>query len=137
MPALGAMIRQVVESGKDVIVEFKEHKAKRSTAQNRLMWMWNQVIADHLREYLGQENSSQDVHEVLVRKKFGVRVLEVGAEEPIIVRKRTRKLTTKEFSEYLEWLDMYCAEYLQLILPRPEELYMLAIYGEGESCVLN
>jgi hypothetical protein len=32
-------------------------------------------------------------------------------------------------TEYLELLDSYCAEYLQLLLPHPSDL-MNAIYGE-------
>ncbi|KZN64202.1 hypothetical protein N473_15660 [Pseudoalteromonas luteoviolacea CPMOR-1] len=137
MPVIGSMIRAMIKNKKNVKVKFDEHKTSRSTAQNRLMWMWNQAIADHMREHFGQENSSQDVHEVFVRKKFGVKVLEVGTEEPIIVRKRTRKLSTKEFSEYLNWMDMYCADNLELLLPKPEDLYMLALYGEGEKHVSN
>ncbi|MAE02312.1 recombination protein NinB [Pseudoalteromonas lipolytica] len=130
MPQIGQAVRDMLRFGKDVVIEFKEFKAKRSLAQNRLMWVWNQEIAEHMREHFGQENSSEDVHEVFVRKKFGVRVIQAGNEEPIIVRKRTRKLNTKEFTEYLNWLEQYCAEYLELMLTRPDDLYMLALYGE-------
>lgn len=131
LPQIGQAVRDMLRLGKDVVIEFKELKAKRSLAQNRLMWVWNQEIAEHLREHFGQENSSEDVHEVFVRKKFGVRVIQAGNEEPIIVRKRTRKLNTKEFTEYLNWLEQYCAEYLELMLTRPDDLYMLALYGEA------
>ncbi|KZN64048.1 hypothetical protein N473_15725 [Pseudoalteromonas luteoviolacea CPMOR-1] len=137
MPIIGSMIREMIKAKKVVRLEFKEQNTIRSTAQNRLMWKWNQAISEFLREHHGQETSSADVHEVLVRKKFGVRVVQVGVEEPIIVRKQTRKLGTKQFAEYLEWMDMYCAEYLGLMLPKPEDLYMLAVYGEGEKRVLN
>ncbi len=133
MPQIGQAVRALLKQGKNVVVEFKEHKAKRSLAQNRLLWLWNQIIADYFREHFGQENSSQDVHEVFVRKKFGVDVIRVGREEPIIVRKRTRKLNTKEFCEYLNWLEQYCAEYLELLLPQPDDLYHLAMYGESNN----
>lgn len=133
MPVIGKAVRELLRQGKNVVVEFKEHKAKRSLAQNRLLWLWNQIIADHFREHFGQENSAEDVHEVFVRRKFGVKVIQAGNEEPIIVRKRTRKLNTKEFCEYLNWLEQYCAEYLELILPQPEDLYTLAIYGDASN----
>ena len=133
MPQIGQAVRALLKQGKNVVVEFKEHKAKRSLAQNRLLWLWNQIIADYFREHFGQENSSQDVHEVFVRKKFGVDVIRVGREEPIIVRKRTRKLNTKEFCEYLNWLEQYCAEYLEHLLPQPDDLYHLAMYGESNN----
>lgn len=133
MPQVGKAIRDILKQGKNVVIEFKEHKAERSLAQNRLLWVWNQEIANHFRVHFGQENSSQDVHEVFVRKKFGVDVIRVGREEPIIVRKRTRKLNTKEFCEYLNWLEQYCAEYLELMLPQPDDLYHLAMYGETTS----
>lgn len=131
MPAVGQAIRNLINTGKQVVIEFKEHKTTRTKAQNRLLWLWNQEIANYMREHYGQENSSEDVHEVMVRKKFGVKVIHIGNEEPILVRNRTRKLNTKEFTEYLEWLEMYSAEYLQLVLTRPEDLYILAIYGES------
>ncbi|MFT7316682.1 MAG: hypothetical protein ACI8ZA_001599 [Gammaproteobacteria bacterium] len=131
MPQIGQAVRALLKQGKNVVIEFKEHKAKRSLAQNRLLWMWNQIIADYFREHYGQENSSEDVHEVFVRRKFGVKVIQAGNEEPIIVRKRTRKLNTKEFCEYLNWLEQYCAEYLELLLPQPDDLYTLAIYGDA------
>lgn len=131
MPAVGQAIRNLIDAGKKVVVEFKEHKTTRTKAQNRLLWRWNQEIANYMREHYGQENSSEDVHEVMVRKKFGVKVIHIGNEEPILVRNRTRKLNTKEFTEYLEWLEMYSAECLQLMLSRPEDLYILAIYGES------
>jgi len=105
MPQIGQAVRALLKQGKNVVIEFKEHKAKRSLAQNRLLWLWNQIIADYFREHYGQENSSEDVHEVFVRRKFGVKVIQAGNEEPIIVRKRTRKLNTKEFCEYLNWLE--------------------------------
>ncbi|QPB82806.1 hypothetical protein CWC22_007265 [Pseudoalteromonas rubra] len=114
-------VRELLCTGKQVVIEFKEFKAKRSLAQNRLLWKWNQEIANHLQERYGQENSAEGVHEVLVRKRYGVRVIQTDIEEPILVRKRTRKLLTKEFTEYLSWLEMYCAEYLKLILTRLEE----------------
>lgn len=133
MPQVGKAIRDILKQGKNVVIEFKEHKAKRSLAQNRLLWVWNQEIANHFREHFGQENSSEDVHEVFVRKKFGVKVIQAGNEEPIIVRKRTRKLNTKEFCEYLNWVEQYCAEYLELMLLQPDDLYHLAMYGETNN----
>jgi hypothetical protein len=133
MPQIGQAVRALLKQGKNVAIEFKEHKGKRSLAQNRLLWVWNQVIADHFREHFGQENSSEDVHEVFVRKKNGVDVIQVGNEEPIIARKRTRKLSTKEFCEYLNWLEQYCAEYLELMLPQPDDLYHLAMHGEANN----
>tara|TARA_B100001059_G_scaffold16217_2_gene13294 strand:+ start:9250 stop:9702 length:453 start_codon:yes stop_codon:yes gene_type:complete len=133
MPQIGQAVRALLKQGKNVVIEFKEYKAERSLAQNRLLWLWNQIIADYFREHYGQENSSEDVHEVFVRRKFGVRVIQAGNEEPIIVRKRTRKLNTKEFCEYLNWLEQYCAEYLELLLPQPDDLYHLAMYGESNN----
>jgi predicted flavoprotein YhiN len=123
---VGQFIRSMSKED-NVIVEIKPHKSKRSLSQNRLLWKWNQEIADHLREHYGQENSAVDVHEVMVRKKCGVKVIQLGNEEPIITRKETKKLNTKEFTEYLQWLDGYCSEHLKLNLPHPEDLYYSAM----------
>ncbi len=127
MPSLGNAIRKSLSEGQELIVEFKPHKSNRSSAQNRLMWKWNQEISEHLREHFGQENSSEDIHEVLVRKRCGVKVVQIGNEEPIIARKQTKKMNTAEFTEYLNWLEQYSAEHLQLQVSHPADLYHAAM----------
>lgn len=134
------------ESDRDRFVAFvrgmdlaKPHKASiqsirssRSDAQNRLLWMWNGLIQEHMRDTHGQIAKSDEWHEILVAKLWPAEVHRVelpSGESYRVGRAKTRKFTIVQMTTYLELLDAYCAEYLGLLLPHPEDL-MYAIYGE-------
>lgn len=113
-------------------VSISETRNKRSEAQNRLLWMWNGLIQAHLRESYGQLASSEEWHEILVAKLWPSEVRRVELPDGAafrVGRAKTRKFTTVQMTTYLELLDAYCAEHLQLLLPHPDDL-MMAIYGE-------
>ncbi|KQQ60133.1 hypothetical protein ASF84_05340 [Pseudomonas sp. Leaf127] len=109
-----------------------EIRSKRSDAQNRLLWQWNGLIQAHLRDSFGQLASSEEWHEILVAKLWPAEVHPVQLPDGTryrVGRAKTRKFTTPQMTQYLELLDAYCAEHLQLLLPHPEDL-MMAIYCE-------
>jgi len=113
-------------------VSISETRNKRSEAQNRLLWMWNGLIQTHLRDSYGQLASSEEWHEILVAKLWPSEVRRVELPDGAafrVGRAKTRKFTTVQMTSYLELLDAYCAEHLQLLLPHPDDL-MMAIYGE-------
>lgn len=112
-----------------------EIRSKRSDAQNKLLWMWNGLIQTHLRESFGQLASSEEWHEILVSKLWPAEVHPVQLPDGTkyrVGRAKTRKFTIAEMTQYLELLDAYCAEHLQLLLPHPDDL-MYAIYGERRA----
>lgn len=114
-----------------------EVRNKRSDAQNRLLWMWNGLIQEHLRDSYGQAASSEEWHEILVVKLWPAEVHPVELPDGTryrVGRAKTRKFNTHQMTQYLELLDAYCAEHLQLLLPHPEDL-MMAIYGERRRSV--
>ncbi|WP_277963881.1 recombination protein NinB [Pseudomonas sp. RIT-To-2] len=121
-----------VDLSKPRKVSISETRNKRSEAQNRLLWMWNGLIQTHLRESFGQLASSEEWHEILVAKLWPAEVRRVELPDGAafkVGRAKTRKFTTVQMTTYLELLDAYCAEHLQLLLPHPDDL-MMAIYGE-------
>lgn len=114
-----------------------EVRSKRSDAQNRLLWQWNGLIQEHLRDSFGQLASSEEWHEILVAKLWPAEVRPVKLPDGTqyrVGRAKTRKFNTQQMTKYLELLDAYCAEHLQLLLPHPEDL-MMAIYGERRGRV--
>lgn len=116
-------------------VAIVEIRSKRSEAQNRLLWMWNGLIQEHMRESFGQVASSEEWHEILVAKLWPAEVHPVELPDGTrykVGRAKTRSFTIQQMTTYLELLDAYCAEYLQLLLPHPEDL-MMAIYGERRA----
>ncbi|WAG76989.1 recombination protein NinB [Metapseudomonas furukawaii] len=113
-------------------VAISEVRSKRSDAQNRLLWLWNGEIQKHLRETFGQIASAEEWHEILVSRLWPSEVHPVQLPDGTryrVGRAKTRTFNIQQMTTYLELLDAYCAEHLQLLLPHPEDL-MMAIYGE-------
>lgn len=112
-----------------------EIRSKRSDAQNRLLWQWNGLIQTHLRESFGQLASAEQWHEILVAKLWPAELHPVQLPDGStfrVGRAKTSKFTTVQMTTYLELLDAYCAEHLQLLLPHPDDL-MMSIYGERKA----
>lgn len=116
-------------------VAITEVRSRRSDAQNRLLWQWNGLIQQHLRDSFGQVASTEEWHEILVAKLWPAEVRPVELPDGTryrVGRAKTRSFTIAQMTEYLELLDAYCAEHLGLQLPHPEDL-MMAIYGERKA----
>lgn len=107
-------------------VELKPYKGKRSLAQNRLMWKWIDEIRLHIADSTGQLWSSDDIHEWLKDQFLPAKVVEIDGK-PAKARKSTAALNTREFTEYLEQIEMYCADRLGLLLTHPSVLYYEAM----------
>lgn len=115
-------------------IAITEIRSQRSDAQNRLLWMWNNAIQKHLADSFGQFASAQEWHEILVARLWPCEVRKVAMPGPAggefkVGRAKTSGFTQAQMAEYLDLLDRYCAEHLQLLLPQPEDL-MLAIYAQ-------
>lgn len=116
-------------------VAITEVRSRRSDAQNRLLWQWNGLIQQHLRESFGQVASAEEWHEILVARLWPAEVRPVELPDGTryrVGRAKTRGFTIAQMTEYLELLDACCAEHLGLLLPHPEDL-MMAIYGERKA----
>lgn len=110
-------------------VEIKLDRASRSVAQNRLLWMWYGEMQKHIAAHMGQQWDTLDMHDSMVAK-FRPRVPVVDPITSEILgmkRQETKKWGVAEFSEYLNELEIYCADSLNLLLPRPDDLYWEAL----------
>ena len=110
-------------------ITVEEWKATRSGAQNRLYWLWLRQIADHINENKQEGSelfSDNDMHEWFKEKFLPTKLIDF---QGTVVKafKTTTKLTTKEFTDYLENIDRYCIQYIHLQLPHPEDLYYKAM----------
>ena len=119
---LAAIQRLPDEPVHEVII--KPFRKNRSLAQNRLYWMWLREIRDFLEAATGQHYSDEELHDFYRKRFLPTRVIEINGETDI-ARKSTRRLTVKQFSEYLERLEYYCLHELQepLYLTRPPSIY--------------
>lgn len=93
-------------------IKIDEHKSTRSAQQNRLYWKWISIIGDHV----GMDR--EEMH-----RTFAIRLLEpelfVVDGKQYVGAKSTTKLSTKEFTEYLDKINA-AAMNLGLTLPTPK-----------------
>ncbi len=107
-------------------------RSRRSDAQNRLLWLWNNEIQTHMREAFGQIASAEEWHSILVSRLWPSELRPVRLPDGTsykVGRAKTSKFTVDQMAEYLTLLDAYCAENLSLLLPHPDDLLMAA-YGK-------
>ena len=103
-------------AGKPVVI--KARTSKRSLDQNAYVWG---VAYPIIAESLGYDlHEHEDLHYALVAKCFGEHFdKRVGAMVP---NKRSSKMTTAEFSTYMEWLVRFAATDLGgIVVPLPGE----------------
>ena len=106
---------RMIKLNRDIRVEIKEYKKNRSTAQNRLLWAWYDVIAKDT----GYE--PEDLHEEMKVRVLGVERKVVRGIE-LIVPKSSTKLSVQEMTQFLHSVEALAAE-LGIALPYPRDLY--------------
>ena len=101
------------------IIRIEEYKPTRNLEQNALHWKRLDIIRLHIADSTGQIFSAEDLHEFFKSKFLPAHIVEIGNESIKIVRTTTNK-NTKEFSEFMDQIDRYCIERLNLFLPTRE-----------------
>lgn len=123
--AIGIIIKSLPQV---VVMEvvIREYRSSRSLAQNRLMWAWYKQIATHLEETMGEIHSDQAIHALMKQTFLPMQVATIRGEV-VRERKSTAKLNTKDMSEYMEKIDMWCSRDLGLVLDHTEDVYQAAM----------
>lgn len=101
-------------------IEIKRYQKNRSLQANALYWKWLSIIHNET----GQDKD--DVHEVMMRKFLEPRIVHrsPGAESgPAFEVYSTRRLTTAQFSEYLDKIHAWASSF-GIHLPLPEEMHL-------------
>ena len=107
-------------------ITVEEYKENRSLAQNRLLWVWMKEVSEQHHASGGKLVSDEIWHEYFKELLLPAQVVELRGQF-IKQRKSTRKLNTKEFTQYLENIDHYCGSELEVQLPHPEDIYYSAM----------
>lgn len=123
-------------AGKFVEVICRPERRKRSNQQNRWVWgyAYEQILAAW--GYAPDERKAatkEDLHEKLVGECFGTHW---DDRLKCQVRNvRTSKLSTAEFSQYMEWLPRYAAQEptLRIVLMMPNEVDYSSIPDEDAA----
>jgi len=94
---------------------------KRSDAQNRLYWLWLDLIRQHIYVTTSKIFSQQDIHEWFKDEFLPKQPIVISGKTKHVAPSTTR-LKVKDMHDYLEQIDIYCASKLDFILPTPDEL---------------
>lgn len=109
-----------VLKGKQVVIT--ERKSKRSNEQNR--WLWGCAIP-LIAEHCGYDAHEREaLHYELLAVRFGTveSKLRPGVQMPA---KTSSQMNTRDFSAYMEWLARYAATELGVIIPLPDERWLI------------
>lgn len=124
----GAWTRHVKRYlGKRVEMVLRLRTSQRSDRQNR--WIWG-IAYPLLGEHWGHDrNEHEAMHYGLLAQCFGTRPnSRFGIRVPRVTS--SRRLTTKEFSEYMEWLVRYAAVEEGIRIPLPNEVDLSGVDDE-------
>ena len=100
--------------GKRLVVEVKAYRKRRSDEQNRYLWG---VCYKALRDATGQD--ADDWHEYMLGEWSGWERFEMFGKQRLRPMRRSAKLTTVEFADYVAFIQMRAAEH-GVYIPDPE-----------------
>ena len=103
-------------------VEIKTYKRVRSTAQNRLLFGWIDLISQET----GQPK--EDIFDEIKVRVLGVEK-KIVAGQALIVPKKSSTLSTQEFTEILRGVEELAKE-LDIILFKPDDYNFAVMYKE-------
>lgn len=110
--------------GKDVVISIKQKRNSRSLKQNAYYWVCVQLAHSQMLE-LGNEYTENQVHEFFKSKFLQVQETitnrKTGETENVMRVKSTTELDVKEFNEYIEKIARFCAEFLDIEIPLPNQ----------------
>ncbi|MEY4718462.1 MAG: hypothetical protein RL563_1080 [Pseudomonadota bacterium] len=128
-----AVLAVVRESVLPQRIEVKAYKKNRSLAQNRLLHMWMKCLADHWHQSTG-ELFSPDAWKIQCKRQFlGEEVVELPGGKLLEQVRKTSELNTQEFTDFLEQIEIWAADDLECLLPRPDEYYEAMRYERIEE----
>ena len=96
-------------------------KEKRTLDQNKLYWLWLSCIAKET------GNDKADLHEYFIYKYLNPELVQVF-EKMIYKRLSTSTLDTKQFTGYLNKIQVFANTELAIELPNPEDKKFAEFY---------
>lgn len=105
-----------LSTDKQYEVKITPLRKKRSVSQNALYHTWLSCVAKETGEDV------ESLHKYFASKFLGYKSVEVMGET-INVIISTTKLSTEEFTSYLDQINMFCEIELNIILPYPTDKF--------------
>lgn len=101
--------------GKRYVIRIRERQRRRTISQNKYLWG---VVYEVLRQETGQ--SREDWHEYFLGEYFGWRDVKMFGRTVIKPRRRSSRLSSKEFWDYVSYVHRKAAEN-GIYIPDPGE----------------
>lgn len=105
------------------IVSIKKYVKNRSLSQNRLLMLWIGEINKHWLNSTGEVFTADTWKEQLKQQFLGIECFSLPDGSIAHRTKRTRDLTTTEFTAFLEQIEYWAISELECQLPHPEDIY--------------
>jgi hypothetical protein len=99
-------------------IEIKRHTKKRSDDQNRYLWV---VVYATLRRETG--NEPEHLHEYFLGEFFGWETVDVLGQQKRVPMRRSSKLSTMEFAEFVAFIQQRSAETAGVYIPDPDPFH--------------
>ena len=119
------MIR-AIEGGNKYRVEVKRNYDRRTLAQNSLLHLWCNESSREYATIYGPYYKPVSWKEYFKQMFLGEQSDHINSRI-ITYLKHTRELNRKEFTEFLNNIDLYVSSEFQIQLPHPEDLYYVAM----------
>lgn len=125
--------------GKAITLDIKVKRRKRTNLQNSFYWsVVVQYVMLGLRE-LGHEVDEQETHELL-KAKFNSKNVANEHGEVLNIPQSTTKLNTVDMMDYIAKIQMWAAEFLNIVIPDPESQSVITFKGDnvnGQSILVT
>lgn len=120
---LADVVNQVIalDITKPQLITIEPVKNKRSLAINSLYWMWIAQIRTHIMDVSGRCYVADAIHEML--KELFLEPIVYEFRGTVIKKYSSKVLNNKDFTEYLNKIDRYSANDLNLLLSKPQDLF--------------
>jgi hypothetical protein len=102
-------------------IEIKEHKATRSTQQNR--YLWGVVYPTILEAGKLEGWTTEEVHDYCLGEHFGWETVEGLGRKKIRPIRRSSKLNKQEFTDFIAFIQQRMAEH-GIFIADPEEEFV-------------
>ena len=113
--SFAVLLRQVDET-RAWVVTVEEFKRPRTDQQNRFLWG---VVYPCVIEAANLEGwTANDLQEYFLGECFGWETLEGMGRKKVKPLKRSSRMNKQEFSDYLEFISMKCAD-MGIVIPEP------------------
>lgn len=105
----------------EYIVTINRIKSHRTIPQNKLYRLWLKLIAD-------ETGHSEDELHAYFKAIFLEKQYKVVFNEQVEIEASTTRLSTKEFTTFLDKIYLFASETLRMILPKPDDICFNEFY---------